>query len=89
MKSAYELAMERFGGEPAKQYTPEQKEQFAEIDREYDAKIAQAKLQAKTERNKAGQHEQIKQIDDALTNEIQSLEAKREAKKEALRRQFA
>ncbi len=89
MKSAYELAMARFGGEPTKQYTPEQKEQFAEIDREYDAKIAQAKLQAKTERAKADHSEQIKKIDDALTDEIQSLEAKREAKKEALRRQFA
>ena len=51
MKSAFELAMERLGG-GARQYTNEQKEQFNEIDREIDARIAQVKLQAQTDRLK-------------------------------------
>ena len=41
MKSAYELAMERMGGDDDKPLTDEQKEKIAEIDTKYKAKIAE------------------------------------------------
>ena len=43
MKSAYELAMERLGGE-GRELAPEQKQRLAEIDRRTEAKIAQARI---------------------------------------------
>ena len=53
MKSAFELAMERLGGN-IKQYSNEQKEQLADIGKLYDAKIAQAKFAAADRLKKAG-----------------------------------
>ena len=89
MKSAFELAMERLGG-GARQYTAEQKEQFNEIDRDFDARIAQAKLQAQSERLKvADDAEKLKEFEDRLAEELRRLESKREEKKEALRREFS
>ena len=89
MKSAFELAMERLGG-GARQYTNEQKEQFNEIDREIDARIAQVKLQAQTDRLKlADDVEKLKEFDDHLAEDLRHLEVKREEKKEALRREFS
>lgn len=85
MKSAYELAMERLGG-GVRHYTAEQKEQLAEIDREIDAKIAQIRLssgpvgeslEARTARERG------------VVSEIQSLEEKREIRKERLRKEFS
>ena len=89
MKSAFELAMERLGG-GARQYTAKQKEQFNEIDREFDARLAQMKLQAQSDRLKvADDAEKLKEFDDRLAEDIRRLEAKREDKKESLRREFA
>ena len=88
MKSAFELAMERLGG-GARQYTAEQKERFNEIDREYDARLAQLKLQAQSDRLKvADDVEKLKEFDDRLAEDIRRLEAKREDKKYSLRREF-
>ena len=88
MKSAFELAMERLGG-PVKHYTDEQKQQLAEIDKVFEAKIAQAKFAAADRKQKAeGDLEKLKQIQDDMVVELASLEEKREAEKERLRRQF-
>ena len=43
MKSAYELAMERFGGE-SKELTEEQKVSIAEIDSKMKAKVAELEI---------------------------------------------
>ncbi len=45
MKSAFERAMER-SGHTLKKLSPEIKEALAEIDRKYDAKIAEIRLRA-------------------------------------------
>jgi len=88
MKSAYELAMERFGGD-VREYTAEQKTQLAEIDSVYDAKAAQAKFEAQSRLEKAGadveKREEVRQ-DQAV--ELASIERRREQKKEELRRSF-
>ena len=89
MKSAFELAMERLGGN-SRQYTEEQKAQFNEIDREFDARLAQIKLQAQSDRLKvADDAAKLKEFEDQLAEDIRQLEAKREDKKESLRREFA
>lgn len=88
MKSAYELAMERLGG-TLRDYTDEQKEELAEIDRLADAKIAQARFDAKARRNEApNDPQQTKQINDDLVIQIRSIEARREREKDKLRAAF-
>jgi len=86
MKSAFELAMERLGGGPIKQYTAEQKEQLAEIDREFDARIAQVKLSSTASSDETPEQRQARE--DGVAAEIRRLEEKREDRKEALRRSF-
>ena len=82
MKSAFELAMERFGG-PLKQYTDEQKAQLAEVEKYYEAQIAQAKFAAQARVEKAaGDAEAIRQANDDLLVELRSLEEKRDRKKQ-------
>ena len=89
MKSAYELAMQRLGG-TARQYTAEQKEQLADLDRLYDSKIVQAKFEAQARRAGANADAaKLKQIDEDLAVEIRSHEARRERRKEELRTAFA
>ncbi|MGN0880549.1 MAG: hypothetical protein ACI4WT_14005 [Oligosphaeraceae bacterium] len=85
MKSAFELAMERFGG-PAKSYSDSQKQQLADVDKDIDAKIAQLKLTSRPADNETP--EQREQREQSLVSEIRRLEAKREERKEALRRSF-
>ncbi|MGI5923469.1 MAG: hypothetical protein ACOX9E_05955 [Lentisphaeria bacterium] len=88
MKSAFELAMERLGGN-IRQYSDEQKEQLAEVDRLYESKIAQAKFAAADRLKKAGNDgAQQEQIQNDLAVELRSLEEQRERKKEELRKQF-
>ena len=88
MKSAYELAMERLGGE-IREYTDEQKGRLAEIDRKYDAKIAQVKLDAENQLRAAGV-DSAKQDDvrSRSAGEIASLNGKREAEKDRARSEF-
>ena len=88
MKSAFELAMERFGG-PLKQYSDEQKAQLAEIDSSYESQIVQARFAAQARLEKAeGDLEETRKIQEELADEIRSLEARRERKKEELRKSF-
>ncbi len=85
MKSAYELAMERLGG-GGREYTAEQKEKLAEIDRIYDAKAAQAKLSAQDRLKRAGNDpEARKKIADDLAVELASCEGIRELEKKKIR----
>jgi len=88
MKSAFELAMERLGG-GLREFTEEQKERLAEVDRVYDAKAAQARLNADQRRAEAaGNREIVGQVQDDLATEIASIESKREREKERLRGEF-
>lgn len=89
MKSAFELAMERLGG-ALNEYTDEQKEQLADVDRLYDSRVAQARFSAADRRRKAGgNREQVQQVQDDLAVEIASLEERREREKNRLRNEFA
>ncbi len=88
MKSAFELAMERFGGAVQK-FTPEQKEQLAEVERLYEAKLAQARFDANGRLEACQDNpEKISQVQSDLAVEIRSLETRRERKKEELRQGF-
>lgn len=86
MKSAYELAMERLGG-GVRHYTAEQKEQLAEIDREIDAKIAQIRLSSGPVEGESLEARTARER--GVVSEIQSLEEKREIRKERLRKEFS
>lgn len=86
MKSAYERAMERFGGDPIRTLTDDQKQRIAEIDRVYQARLAQADLNHKERLRKAGRNPaESEQIHRDYTVECASLRAECERKKERVR----
>ncbi len=88
MKSAYELAMERLGGEVLS-LTDEQKEELAEVDRVYDAKAAQAKFAAAGRlESTGGDKEKEDQVREDLVVELASVESRRKRKKNELRDGF-
>ena len=88
MKSAFELAMERSGG-AVQELTAEQKERLAEVERLYEAKIAQARFDAEARlENSQGDPEKTNQVQSDLLVELRSLETRRERKKEELRNEF-
>ena len=86
MKSAYELAMERLGGEPRK-FTPEQKEKLAEIDRKTDAKIAEIRMHTDT-KLAALNGPEADQLRRDMAVEIEGLNSHREREKERLKKEF-
>ncbi len=90
MKSALELAMERFGGGQEKNpsFSREQKEQLAELDRIYEAKIVHARMTAKDKSGFLRDPVEAQQLQQDLALEIQALEEKRDREKDKLRRQF-
>ena len=80
IKSAYELALERMGGEPGKKLTPHQKAKLAELDRVYSAKIAEEELSLNPKiatARAAGE--------ETLRAQVQKLRRKLDAEKEAAR----
>lgn len=88
MKSAYELAMERFGATSAKALTEEQKAALAEIDRKFQGRLAQLDIMrdqqlvpARAQRDAAA----IDRINEEWRRDRQSLEAQREAEKDQVR----
>ena len=85
MKSAYELAMERLEQEsgPTRKLSDEQKARIAEIDRKYDAKIAEQKLVHEGKLAAAESLEQVNELKAALAETVASLEAHRDKEKEA------
>jgi hypothetical protein len=89
MKSAYELAMERLNkASPTVKVTDKQKQELAEIDSKYAAKIAERELLVRDELKKAvekGDFEAMQQLEKQLASDRRSLEAEKEEKKEKLR----
>ena len=86
MKSAYDLAMERYGSEPIKKLTDKQKQEIAEIDSIYQSKVAEAQVMNQENLKKSGgDFDKIRQIKDDLVVELASLNEKYEMKKERIR----
>ena len=93
MKSAYELAMERLEKKtPSIALTNEQKQQIAEIESTYKARIAEKELFLKGEMEKAragGKYEEWGALEKQLSVEMRRLQEDCDAKKEKLRATFA
>jgi hypothetical protein len=93
MKSAYELAMERLQkNAPSVALTEEQKQQLAEIESTYKAKIAEKELFLRDEIRKTqatGNFEEMEKLEKQLASEIARLRDDCERKKEKLRASFA
>ena len=88
MKSAYELAMERMGGGDDNPLTDKQKEQIAEIDTKYKAKIAERKIFLEKSVDDAvakGDQAEAEEARKILAQEISSLEEKAESEKDKIR----
>ena len=93
MKSAYELAMERLEKKaPSVSLTEEQKQQIAEVDSTFKARIAEKELFLKDQISKArnaGNVVEAESLQKQLTIDIRRLQEDAEAKKEKLRASFA
>ena len=92
MKSAYELAMERLEkSAPTVTLTDEQKQQIAEIESSFKARMAEKELFLKGKIAKAqvaGNIEEVDSLQKQLTVELRRLQEDGEAKKEKLRASF-
>ena len=87
MKSAYELAMERMGGDE-KPVTAEQKERIADVDAKYKAKIAERRIfLEKAIQDVLAQEktEEAEELRSQLVQETAKLEAKSEEEKDRIR----
>ena len=93
MKSAYELAMERLEKKaPSLALTDEQKQQIAEIDSTFKARIAERELFLKDQIGKAretGNLEEVDSLQKQLTIDLRRLQEDAEVKKEKLRASFS
>lgn len=92
MKSAYELAMERLEKRaPSLALTDEQKQQIAEIDSTFKARIAEKELFLRDQISKAltaGNNEEADSLQKQLSIDIRRLQEDAETKKEKLRGSF-
>jgi len=88
MRSAYELAMERLNKTaPSIKLNAAQKQELAELDSAYAAKIAGREIALKDEMARAaGDVEKVGALRQQLAGERQKLQAELEEKKEAVRR---
>ncbi len=88
MKTAYELAMERLNkASPSVKLTAAQKQQLAELDSRYAAKVAEREIALKGEietASAAGDGEKAEQLQQQLVKERKALQAELEEKKEKL-----
>lgn len=84
MKTAYELAMERLekAHGPARKLTDDQKAQIAEIEKLYEAKIAELKISFEPRMKTAQSKEEWDGMQADLAAKIVSLEEQREKEKE-------
>jgi len=93
MKSAYELAMERLAkNQPIVTLTDDQKNQLADVDSTFKARIAEKELFLKDQirtAQSAGKFEEMGSLEKQLASEIRRLQEDCEAKKEKLRASFA
>ena len=89
MKSAYELAMERLNKQsPPVKLTEQQKEQIAELESKYKAKIAEREIALKdpiAAAAGAGDVEKMEKLEEELTRERRKLQAELEEKKDQVR----
>jgi hypothetical protein len=88
MKTAYELAMERLNKDaPAKKLSPAQKQELAELDSKYAAKIAEREIALNAEMAKAADDfEKGKSLREQLVHERKRIQLELEGKKEQVRR---
>lgn len=86
MKSAYELAMERFGSDAIQKVTDGQKKALADVEKRFEAKIAEARLAAADKiKRSVGDIAIRQQINNDLNVEIASLRERLESEKEKIR----
>lgn len=89
MKSAYELAMERLNKQsPQVKITEAQKQELADLDSRYTAKLAEREIFLKGELEKAiakGDFEACQQLEKQMVSERKSIQAELEEKKEKVR----
>jgi len=86
MKSAYEIAMGKFGGdESVAKLTDDQRRELAEIDSKYEAKIAEQKLFLEGQIAATGDVTEIAQLQEQLKREISRLESDRAEAKDKVR----
>jgi len=84
MKSAFERALEKFG-HTIRELSPEQKEKLAEIDRVYDAKIAEIRLGTESKLRQTSDPEKAEALRSEMARKIADLNRKREREKEKVR----
>jgi len=86
MKSAYELAMERLekSSGPTRKLSDEDKAKIADIEKVWEAKIAEAKLSYAEKMRAAGSIEEYNHLQAELSDKIRSLEEHRDRDKEAV-----
>jgi len=86
MKSAYEKAMERLEREsgPTPKLTDEQKARVAELDRVYDAKAAEKRLEYESRVLNASSPAESDRLQAELANELAGIEARRQQEKDAI-----
>jgi len=88
LKSAWELALQRTGGQSSVKLTAAQKAKLAELDKLYTAKIAQEELTLKpkiAEAHAAGDAEAAQKCEEQLQTVLARLRRKLEEEKESVR----
>jgi hypothetical protein len=90
-KSAYELAMERLRQKDKESkvaerpLTDEQKAAIAEVRQMYQAKAAEREILHQAALRKAGSHEEIEQLNEALRRDTERMAGERDRKIAAIR----
>jgi hypothetical protein len=86
MKSAYELAMERLEKErgPSKKLTDPQKAQIAEIEKKYDAQLAETRLAWENKLQAAQSMDEFQAMKAEMAEELRTIEERRDRDKEAV-----
>jgi len=86
MKSAYELAMEKLGGDDTPKLTDQQKTEIAEINNRFKAKIAEAEVMSQQQIDQAGDDSvKVDQMREALATDISRMREKSERQKNKVR----
>lgn len=86
MKSAYELAMERLekASGPSKKLSDAQREEIAGIEKVYEAKLAEVRLDFDQKMDSAESMAQLEELRAQLAQKIADLEQERDRKKETI-----
>ena len=86
MKSAYELAMERLekASGHTKKLTDEQREEIAGIEKVYEAKIAETRLEYDQKMTSVSSPAELDELQLQLAQKIAELEEERDKKKETV-----